>query len=44
MIPSELEVLIELLLQALAADRPNITMTEIRKAIAISYKIRIIDI
>ncbi len=38
MIPSERGVLIELLLQALAADRPNITPTEIRKAIAIFTK------
>lgn len=37
-LPSERSVLIELLLQALASDRPNITPTEIRKAIAIFTK------
>lgn len=36
--PSERSVLIDLLLQALASDRPNITPTEIRKAIAIFTK------
>lgn len=37
-LPSERGVLIELLLQALASDRPNITPTEIRKAIAVFTK------
>lgn len=37
-LPSERSVLIELLLQALASDRPNITPTEIRKAIAVFTK------